>query len=145
MTTLAEPVVPTHTVADGDMSLRIQELWRAGRPIHMLVGEEIGRCGTSIQVAGERLTNDRRAEKGEDAPAVHVVFHDRFCGFYQGLPSVLPCSDKKTHILGVALQLALMSKEQTPPAPQGSSPECFSVIDGLWLAVGDHGVKNKST
>ena len=110
-TETAEPVVPAHTVADGDLSLRIQELWKAGRPIHMLVGEEIGRCGTAIQVAAERLTTDRRNSQA-DAPAVHVVFHDRYCGFYQGLPNVTPCADKKTHILGVALQLALMSKEQ---------------------------------
>ena len=41
-----------------------------------------------------------------------MVFHDRYCGFYQGLPYVTPCADKKTHILGIALQLALMSKEQ---------------------------------
>ena len=59
-TETVEPVVPAHTVADGDLSLRIQELWKAGRPIHMLVGEEIGRCGTAIQVAADRLTNDRR-------------------------------------------------------------------------------------
>ena len=53
-TEIVEPVVPTHTIADDDLSRRIQELWKAGRPIHMLVGEEIGRCGTAIQEAGDR-------------------------------------------------------------------------------------------
>ena len=97
------------TIGSQDLTGRIIELWRAGRPIHHAVGDEISRYGTSIQLAGKQLTDERKKE-GKNKP-VHVIFHDRYCGFYQGLPNVTPCADK-TNNLGLALQLALMSQEQ---------------------------------
>ena len=112
-----------YTLGSQDFTGRIVELWRAGRPIHLAVGDEISRYGTALQNAGTILTEDRKKE-GKPRP-VHVIFHDRYCGFYQGLPSVTPCTDK-TNALGLALQLAVtklgFSVKKLAPDPKRLNP-----------------------
>ena len=50
------------TIGSQDLTGRIIELWRAGRPIHHAVGDEISRYGTSIQLAGKQLPDERKKE-----------------------------------------------------------------------------------
>ena len=99
----------TNTIGSQDLTARIVELWRAGRPVHLLCGDEISRCGDAIQAAGKLITDDRKKD-GNNRP-VHVFFHDRFSGFYQGMPCAIPTASR-TNLLGVALQTILATAEQ---------------------------------
>jgi len=127
------------TIGSHDLSGRIVELWRAGRPVHWLCGDEISRCGDAVQAAGRTITEDRRKEGGSgggngNGPGpkpVHVFFHDRFSGFYQGLPPAVPTASRCS-LLPVALQCLLATQQQLQGDPKLSTVELpFAPADDL--------------
>jgi hypothetical protein len=91
-----------------DLTARIKELWRIGRPIVWLSSDELGVIGRRLKLAGKELTEENAA-KGK--PPVRVLLHDRWSGFYVGMPPIAPCKNK-ANILANGLQLAMMTDQQ---------------------------------
>lgn len=99
----------TNPTPGGDLAQRVTELWQSGRQVLWWVGDELHRYQTAVQEAGVRIKRLRQ-DAGTPRPVL-VVSHDRWAGFYTGLPSMAQAKDK-TNALGNALQLAVMSKEE---------------------------------
>jgi len=91
-------------VGPANIRERTMELWKSGRQVWWLVTEELFRVSSAIKQAASALSEHRGKKLG-------VILHDRWAGFHQGLPPVTPCRDK-SNTLGLALQMALMSKEE---------------------------------
>jgi SpoVK/Ycf46/Vps4 family AAA+-type ATPase len=93
---------------------RCKELWRSGRQVWVMVGDETSRYERSIIQAVHEMNSDAikaEAAGGEPRARTRVVFHDRWNGFYALRPGVVQAKDK-TNILALALQMALMSDDQ---------------------------------
>ena len=121
------------TMGSQDFTGRIKELWRAGRAVHVATGDEITRYGTALQLACVQLTTEREQEG--KPKSVFAVFHDRYNGFYQGLPHIKP--GNKTASLGLALQLALSSKEQMEAMVQANEKLADTIKDLPYRAEDD--------
>ncbi len=95
------------TFSTDDTVTRAKELYRSGRQIWAICGDEVSRYIRSIQQAAAELNK----EFGSNSKPIRVVCHDRWSGFRVGLPEVPPCKDK-TNVLANGLQIALMSHQE---------------------------------
>ena len=73
------------TFGSDDTVSRAKELYRSGRQIWTLCGDEVSRYIRSIQLAAAELTHEFAGGK-----PIRVVCHDRWSGFRVGLPEVPP-------------------------------------------------------
>ncbi|MEI8198084.1 MAG: ATP-binding protein, partial [Phycisphaerae bacterium] len=103
------------TVVITDLSARIVELWRSGRQVLVLEGSEVPRYQLAIKNGAEAITKrltEAAVADGRAARPVKMVAHDRWCGFHTSLPDMIPCRDKKTNALAIAIQMAIFTKEE---------------------------------
>ena len=92
------------TFSSNDTVARCKELYKSGRQIWSICGDETARYIRGIQQSAVEIGQDLKKH-------VRVICHDRWCGFRSGMPEVPPCKDK-TNALANGLQIALMSHEE---------------------------------
>src|ERR1035437_4304268 len=98
-----------------DLDARVTELWRSGRKVLVLEGAEESRYKTAIKNAAATITKERDVAAkadGNTSKPVRMIAHDRWGGFYTGLPDIVPSPDKKSPVLANALQMAMFTKEE---------------------------------
>ena len=92
------------TFSSNDTVARCKELYKSGRQVWSICGDETARYIRGIQQSAVEIGQDLNKH-------VRVICHDRWCGFRSGMPEVPPCKDK-TNALANGLQIALMSHEE---------------------------------
>lgn len=100
---------PESNFVKDNLTTRLAELWATGRSVVHVVSDEIAQVERRAKTAGVVLTE--RAKTKPDGKPVRVVVQDRWSGFRMGLPNIPSCMNK-TNILGTALQMAMMTKEE---------------------------------
>jgi hypothetical protein len=78
----------------------------ANHQVCFLVTDESYRVEQAIKAAAKRLNTERYADDKKASSRVSVMVHDKYCGFYEGLPTLSQPADK-TDLPLVALQVML--------------------------------------
>jgi hypothetical protein len=92
-----------------DVTRDVVDKFRANHQVVWYVTDETARVFSMIQAAAEQLTKMRTEQKA-DKPKVHIFMHDKLCGFYPDVPTMVTPPDESNTAVKAMQYMSLDQK-----------------------------------